>query len=245
MGEFGNVIPLDKNSEYTYQLGINDHLKFRQSRKTYPELIFECAGIPYTEPQPYVFPDFSSEIDAAGARLKKACAEGQRLKVGMNTGAGQVFATKKWPEEGYVGLADRLTESLGVMVLLLGGPAETERNARIAAAVRNPVVNTGNDNSIRDFAGIIGNCDLLVTGDTLAMHIAIGLNVPVVVILGATCHQEIELYGRGAKVISGFECSPCYLSLCPKEVTCMDATTVEQVLDAVRQVLKNVAEARG
>ncbi len=77
----------------------------------------------------------------------------------------------------------------------------------------------------------------MVTGDTLAMHIAIGLKVPVLVILGSTCPQEIELYGRGAKIVSDFECSPCYLSVCPKEVTCMDATSADVVFDAARKLL--------
>jgi heptosyltransferase-2 len=78
----------------------------------------------------------------------------------------------------------------------------------------------------------------MVTGDTLAMHVAIGLKVPVVVILGATCHQEIELYGRGAKIVSDFECSPCYRSVCPKQATCMDSISVDTVFDAVARLLK-------
>ena len=98
-------------------------------------------------------------------------------------------------------------------------------------------MNTGNDNPIRKFAGIIGNCNLVITGDTLAMHIAIGLKVPVLTILGATCHQEIELYGRGAKIISEFDCSPCYLSTCPEQVTCMDAVSADSVFESASELL--------
>src|SRR5262249_21007110 len=91
--------------------------------------------------------------------------------------------------------------------------------------------------------GIVANCDLVVTGDTLAMHIAIGLRVPVLVILGPTCHQEIELYGRGAKIISDFPCSPCYLQICPLEVTCMDATPASAVFDAAARLLAERSRA--
>ncbi len=244
MTEYGNVMPLDRGSEYTFELGINDALKFRLNTKTYPQLIFECAGLPYRDPQEYVFPDFSAEIESARSYLEQLGVRPGELKIGLNTGAGTVFATKKWTEHGYAGLADRLVRSPGARVLLLGGPEEQERNSRIAAAAHYPLVNTGTDNTIRKFAGIVGNCDLLVTGDTLAMHIAIGLKVPVVVILGSTCHQEIELYGRGAKVVSDFECSPCYLSVCPKEVTCMEAMPVETVYGAVLSVLGQRSEAR-
>lgn len=237
MSEFGNAMPMNKESEYTFELGINDPLKFRLNTKTYPELIFECAGLPYPEPQEYIFPDFSAEIAEAGVHLEELGARPADLKIGLNTGAGDIFATKKWTEEGYVHLANRLVEEFGAKVLLLGGPAEVERNARIAAAVQHPLVDTGTNNSIRKFTGIVGNCDLMVTGDTLALHIAIGLRVPVLVILGSTCHQEIELYGRGAKIVSDFECSPCYLSVCPKEVTCMDATSPDMVFDAASKLI--------
>ncbi len=237
MSEFGNVIPLNKESEYTFELGINDDLKFRRNTKTYPELIHECAGLAYPGAQEYVFPDFSVEIDEARGGLRALGADPEDLKVGLNTGAGDIFATKKWTEKGYVELANRLVEELGAKVLLLGGPGEVERNARIAAAARYPLVDTGTDNPIRKFTGIVGNCSLMVTGDTLAMHIAIGLRVPVLVILGPTCHQEIELYGRGAMITSDFDCSPCYLSRCPKAYTCMDATPSDLVFDAAARLL--------
>jgi len=238
MSPLGNVICLNKESEYTYQLGISDALKFRVNTKTYPELLFECAGLTYDQPQEYILPNLSEEIKEARIRLLESGVRPGDLKIGLNTGAGDVFATKKWTEEGYIRLADRLAKETGARILLLGGPGEVERNQRIAAAVQHPAVNTGNDNPIRKFAGIVGNCDLMVTGDTLAMHIAIGLKVPLVVILGPTCHQEIELYGRGAKIISDFECSPCYLSVCPKKTTCMDATPVDAVFTAAKGLLQ-------
>ncbi len=237
MSQFGTPIPLNKESEYTYRLGIDDSLKFRCNYKTYPELIFECAALPYPSPQEYLLPDLSAELEDARAELLSKGVRPGDLKIGLNTGAGDSFATKKWTEQGFVHLANRLVAELGAKVLLLGGPKELERNQRIAAAARYHLINTGNNNPIRKFAGIVGNCDLVVTGDTLALHIAIGLKVPVVVLLGPTCHQEIELYGRGSKIISDFECSPCYLSVCPKQVSCMDALSAAAVFDSVAQML--------
>jgi ADP-heptose:LPS heptosyltransferase len=239
MTPFGNIMPLNSDSEYTFRLGIDDPFKFRLNTKTYPELIFECAGIPYPKPQEYVLPDLSAEIEEAGVYLQARGVLPEDIKIGLNTGAGDVFATKKWTEGGYAELANRFVGELGAKVLLLGGPAEVERNQRIATIAQFPLINTGNDNPIRKFAGIVGNCDLMITGDTLAMHIAIGLGIPVLVMFGPTCHQEIELYGRGAKIVSDFECSPCYLSLCPKENTCMDAISVKTVYEIAVGLLRN------
>jgi ADP-heptose:LPS heptosyltransferase len=238
MSPMGHTICLNEESEYTYRLGISDVLKFRANTKTYPELIFECAGLPYLGPQEYILPDLSPEIKEGGKRLQELGAHPAELKIGLNTGAGDVFATKKWTEEGYVQLADHLARNLGAKILLLGGPREIERNRRIATETQQPAINTGNDNPIREFAGIVGNCNLMITGDTLAMHIAVGLKVPVLVILGPTCHQELELYGRGTKIISDFECSPCYRSACPKKPTCMDAIGVDAVFESAAGLLK-------
>jgi heptosyltransferase-2 len=238
MSPFGNVMPLSPNSEYMFELGIHDNLKFRINTKTYPELLYECAGLPYPEPQEYILPDLSGEIAEGREYLNSLGVAPGAAKVGLNTGAGDIFAPKKWTEEGYAGLADLLAGELGATVLLLGGPAEAERNARIAAAAVHTPLNAGTHHTIRRFAGIVGNLDLMVTGDTLAMHIAIGLKVPVLVILGATCHQEIELYGRGAKIVAECECSPCYLRVCPKDVTCMQTIPARQVYAAAARLLR-------
>ncbi len=244
LSEYGNVMPLNKESEYTFELGINDDLKFRQNRKTYPQLIHECAGLPYPAPQEYLITDLSAEMSQAGKFLQELGVRPGDLKVGLNTGAGDIFATKKWTEKGYARLADRLVEEVGAKVLLLGGPAERERNQRIAAAARHPLIDTGTDNPVREFGGIVGCCDLVVTGDTLAMHIAIALKVPVLVILGSTCHQEIELYGRGSKIVSDFDCSPCYRSTCGKEITCMDAIPADRVFSEAACLLAGLRPHR-
>ncbi len=238
MTPYGSVMPLSRDSEYLFELGINDDLKFRRNTKPYPELIYECAGLAYPEPQEYILPDLTEEISAAREFLGSLGIKSGDLIVGLNTGAGDIFATKKWTEEGYSELADLLASHLGAKVVLLGGPAETDRNARIAAAAAHPPANAGTHHPIRHFAGIVGNLNLMVTGDTLAMHLAIGQKVPVLVLFGATCHQEIELYGRGAKIVSDFACSPCYLSRCPKEVTCMQTIPARQVLDAATKILR-------
>jgi len=237
MSRYGNVIPLSPNSEYAFALGIDDELKFRGNVKTYPELIFECAGLPYPFPVEYVLPDLSKETAEGRDFLCTLGAAPEDLKIGLNTGAADVFATKKWTEQGFAELAGLLAEIPGAMVLLLGGPAEAERNARIAGAAARAPLQAGTHHSLRHFAGIVANLDLLVTGDTLAMHMAIGLRIPTLVILGATCPQEIELYGRGAKIISDFDCSPCYLSVCPKPRTCMQAVPASTVYEAAIRLL--------
>nr|HPM25103.1 glycosyltransferase family 9 protein [Phycisphaerae bacterium] len=75
----------------------------------------------------------------------------------------------------------------------------------------------------------------LVTGDTMAMHVAIAGDVPTVALFGPTAAQEIDLYGRGEKVVTGLSCAPCYFRRCDLSPNCMDEISVERVLRAVQR----------
>jgi heptosyltransferase-2 len=66
------------------------------------------------------------------------------------------------------------------------------------------------------------------------MHLAIGLKKKVIALFGPTCAQEIELYGRGEKVISSIPCAPCYRRHCEVSPNCMEAITAEEVMKKIK-----------
>jgi ADP-heptose:LPS heptosyltransferase len=233
LGPEGNPFPLNSSSEYAFFLGLSDELKFNQNRKTYPELIFEIAGIDYQGDE-YLF--FLAPEDAVFAEkfARKTGLKKSNRVIGLNTGAGAVFANKAWTEEGYLGLIKQLKKEPGTKVLLLGGPGEKERNRRILKKTRGAVIDTGCDNTLGQFAAILNLCDLVVTGDTTAMHLAIGLKKKVIALFGPTCAQEIELYGRGEKVASSFPCAPCYRRKCEVSPNCMEGVTAEEVMKKIQ-----------
>jgi ADP-heptose:LPS heptosyltransferase len=124
-------------------------------------------------------------------------------------------------------------------IILLGGPNEEVRNRKIAELTKAQVINTGCDNSITEFAGIVSCCDLMITGDTLAMHIAIALKVPILLIIGSTSHAEIELYGRGSKIVSSKDCAPCYKKKCMITPTCMEEIDPDYVFEKLKQIFNS------
>ena len=102
------------------------------------------------------------------------------------------------------------------------------------------MIDTGTDNSLSAFFGVVDACDVVVSSDSLAMHIAIALGKCVVAIFGSTTPHEVDLYDRGEKVVTDFECSPCYLKTCDKSPTCMQALRGETVGEAVLRQLAAV-----
>ena len=48
---------------------------------------------------------------------------------------------------------------------------------------------------------MINLSDVVVTGDTVALHIAISLGKKIVSFFGPTPHQEVNLFGLGVKLV--------------------------------------------
>lgn len=239
LSPFGTVYPLNPEAEYYFSLGLSDELKFFQNRKAYQELIFEALKLEYHNDD-YVLEVPERFLESGRKKLESLGVSKRDVVIGLNTGAGGVFANKDWTTEGYVSLIERLSHEKHLKVVLLGGKAEREKNQDILSRSKGKALDTGSDNSLLEFSGIVNGCDVIVTGDTLGMHIAIAMKKQVLAIFGSTCSQEIGLYGRGEKITPKVDCAPCYKRVCEKEVTCMTATTVDEVYDAVKRLMARV-----
>ncbi len=236
MGPLGEVRAADEDADFPLLLGLSDDLKFRRNDKTYQEIVFGACGFPYDGEE---YELFLSEEDRRWAeeRLADLGAPPGRRRIGLNTGCGAVFRTKRWTREGFLRLAALLDEGLGARVILLGGPGEREFNEGLRKELgETAVVDVGHDNPVKRFAALVSHLDAVVSGDTLAMHLSVALGVPVVALFGATCPQEVDLYGKGRKIFAGIDCAPCYKGECP-EMTCMETIKAEVVFEAVRGIL--------
>jgi ADP-heptose:LPS heptosyltransferase len=267
LSRFGTVFPLNPECEAYFRLGLDDEFKFRCNEKTYQELVYEAVGLPYRGERYQLYPG-AEQRRRADRRWKALRVEPNEKVIGLNTGAGDAFANKTWRTEKFTRLARGLVRQHGWRVALLGGPREAEVNRTIAAACatltahagggRGPAVmdvcadawanetTSGRHASALhelEFAALVERCNVLVTGDTMAMHVAIALGVPCVVLFGPTCAQEIDVYERGTKVCTRLPCAPCYRRECEKLPNCMDDIGLSEVLAAVEHWAGVAAEA--
>lgn len=240
LSRLGTACPLNPEAHYYFALGLNNRLKFNENLSSYQKLIYESVGLRY-EGQRYTL--YPSEANHQYARrvFRQAGVEDDQSVVGLNTGAGSVFANKTWPKEKFAVLARRLLARGDCRVALLGGPEEVEVNAWLAKALGPNVIDTGCRHAELDFAAIVHRCRVFLTGDTMAMHVGIALRVPAVVLFGPTCHQEIDVYERGVKLISSIECSPCYRRHCDYSPSCMDLIGIDEAAQALERFLDGEA----
>jgi heptosyltransferase-2 len=231
MSQWGTSQPCGVASEPYFELGLDDDLKFNGNSLSYPELIHSALGLDYVR-EPYrLFCDEASTARARNMFEPWRNASGGPI-VGINTGAGSVYANKAPNRSRWIELCRELV-ARGYGVVLLGGPNEADDHAAIVEQAGWGVFSSGCNNTEQQFVAIVDQCDLIVTGDTLALHVAIAREVPVVALFGPTCAQEIDLFGLGTKIVSELDCAPCYRRECNKSPNCMDAISVERILAEV------------
>lgn len=229
LDEAGHLLPLNAAAHAWFQMGLFDDLK-RSNQKTYPSLLLEMAELPPpTRPPTYFFT--SSEWQERQALLSSLSP---RKRVGIFTGAGRRWEYKKWTEEGMTSLIELLLRE-NVEVLLLGGPQEESLNLRLHK--RFPKTEYPGVAPLRRFALTLSLLDLLVCGDTLPLHLATALHLPVIALFGPTSAAEIELYERGEKIAPPLDCLGCYLPKCHRKPYCMELISANTVFQAIKKWL--------
>ena len=240
--ERGAVGPLNAGAEAWFQLGLFDALK-QANRRTYQELILDAAGLA-GPPGPIEIALAADERRDAARRATQW--ERRWPRIGLNLGAGERWRSKQWPLEHFRALTSSLLAAHpSSAVLLYGGPAEREAMDAIAGGwPAGRVFATGCDNPPRAFAALVGECDVMVTADTLARHVAVAMRRRVVALFGPTSAAEIELYGLGTKLTPPGGCGCFYRPRCSRVQACLATITPETVLTALDAQLESLKNER-
>jgi lipopolysaccharide heptosyltransferase III len=236
LSPYGTVYPIGAEAHYAFQLGMDDDLKFCKNTKTYQRIIFDCCRLDYQCDEYCIEIDDSARTEAARTLASHGIAPEDRV-IGLNLGGGKAFAHKMWAAEEAIEFIKALQKSIDCKVLLYGAKMERTKIDAILAATLPHVYDAATPASIPGFQALLGRCDVLVTGDSLGMHLAIAEKCPIVALFGPTCAQEIELYGRGERIVSPNPCVPCYQPTCAQQPTCMQSIKPDTVVEAVQRLL--------
>jgi heptosyltransferase-2 len=229
----GYVVATNAEAAEWLSMGVFDDLK-RANQRTYQEIMCSILGLPYQGVQ-YVLELTEHEKQTGRDHLRALGLDLNKAIVGIHTGGGGRWRLKQWHEERFIALLQQLVHVLGphMQIVLFGGPLEHERNRRIRETVRASLYDVGCDNEVRHFAALIRCCSVVVSSDSLAMHIALAMGRRVAVLFGPTSHTEIDLFGLGEKVIPHLDCLVCYKQECDFVPNCMDSISVEMVTQAI------------
>ena len=227
----GAILPATKAANNLWNIGLSNHLKFHINRRTELELIAEALELGFDSQRPatYNAPLSAAESEEKQARRKRWSADGSRQILGLSTGCGNVIAAKKLTIEFHRRLIQKFRDRDDVQIVLLGGPEDSQRNSSIAEGFGNDVISSETESGLRDGLVSVAACDVVLTGDSLGMHMAISQQVQLVAWFGPTCAHEIEFYGLADVIQSAAHCAPCWKRSCQKDLMCYDQVDINEV----------------
>ena len=158
--------------------------------------------------------------------------------IGVSPGAAYGNA-KRWLPERFAEAAAKLAARRGASIALFGSAAERSICEQIAQLLNgHNVVNHAGQTTLAQFIDLAAECELFLTNDSGAMHIASALGVPTVAIFGATDDLATGPTGPKARVVREVvECSPCLLRECPIDHRCMRRVSADRVVEEALALL--------
>jgi heptosyltransferase II len=170
--------------------------------------------------------------------LPRASLNRATAKIGLCPGA-EYGPAKRWLPERFAEVAVAISAERQAQWILFGTSSDAEIGATIEASVGFHCINRIGKTTMNELIAELRECDLLLTNDTGTMHLATILGVPVIAVFGSTEPHLTGPLGDARHVIRHqVECSPCFLRECPIDFRCMNAVTVDEVVQTVSSMLE-------
>lgn len=217
----GMIVPVNKGAYYNYNLGMDDNLKFKVNQRTGQDYLAETFELEYIR-NDYTFNFTTDELRFIEDYKKQVRLRETDKIIGFNTGCSELYPNKKMSVGQHIFLINKFLSKRKYKIMLLGGPEDTERNKEIADYFRGRVINTPTTEGVRNGACYEAIPQVIITGDSFGMHLAIALKKYVIAWFGLSCWTEIDLYDRGVKIYQpDLFCSPCWKKECPYDLECI------------------------
>jgi len=150
-------------------------------------------------------------------------------------------ASKCWPPRYFSQLADQLLSAQAANLVVVCAPGEEPIGEAIEQLSPPGVIHLWREPlGLGRLKALIAESHLVVTNDTGPRHIAAAFDVPVVTIFGPTDPQWTDT-GHKKEVLlkmTGLDCMPCQLPVCPRKHECLEQLLPEQVFGAATELLR-------
>jgi len=206
----------------------------KANQKSYQQIMYEILDLELPVQHPIIRLTNSVKEEISKRDFIKRLNQNKPV-IGLNVGVGTKWPSKGWSLKKWKELVEK-PEADNYNLLLLGGSDEAEIIENLSKEYYY-LIDTGCKNSITEFAAIINLCDLIITADTLALHIATALDKKIIALFGPTSANEIELYGKGIKIFSQDGCKCYYRKNCLEKISCMEKINPELVIKSINELI--------
>jgi len=166
--------------------------------------------------------------------------------IAIHPGSGGYSLARRWEVEKFAALADQLAARPNVQIVIVGGIHD--RADELAALMQHTPINLAGHTTLNQLAAVLSRCEHYYGADSGVMQIAAASGTPITALFGPSNHGAWRPWSAAAQVVRmGAKCSPCsYVGNtmglrdgCAAR-TCMKALTVEAVLNAADQDLRDL-----
>lgn len=159
---------------------------------------------------------------------------------GASWGKDAVY--KRWPQEKYAKLADKIIENFSTRIILLGDKTEEDLCKGIEDLMKQKTVQACGKTSLGQCAALMERCTLVIVNDGGPLHIAVASGVKTVSLFGPVDEDVYGPYPRDDHriVTKTIACRPCYRQFrrasCD-HISCLNQIEIEDVFNRVEECL--------
>ncbi len=201
--EGGYPAAFNFQSEYYLNTLFDDDLK-KKNTKTYQEMMFEVAELPYKKQLPKI--PFSDKYKQYADEFLEINNLKKEKLIGVHIGASSRWPSKKWHKENLKNFIIK-AKNKNYEIIIFGGPNEKKEHEILFKELSKKgikIYRNNPDNSILEFASLINLCNFVVCSDSLALHISLALGKKTIGLFFVSSPNEIEGYGLLKKIISPY-----------------------------------------
>ena len=229
---FGYPTAFNLKAEYYLNTLFDDELK-KRNKKTYQEMIFEIAELPYKKQKPEIYLN-KEDYNYADEFLKKNNLKNKTL-IGVHIGASPRWPSKAWARNKIKEFIVKLKEK-NYNMIIFAGLNEKKYQENLIKELRSrgiKVYYNNPNNSIKEFTSLVGLCKIMICSDSFALHISLALKIKTVGLFFCTSPDEIEGYNLLKKITS-----PRLYDFFPERMNEYDEELVNSI--SVEDVLKEI-----
>ncbi len=154
----------------------------------------------------------------------------------INPGAN--WEPKRWPEENFAELSDRLSKAYKVKIVISGAEKDIDKALRIQGKALNKLIILCGKTTLKQLGALFEKAKLVISGDSGPLHIALAVRSRprVIALFGPTSPKLTGPYGSGNYRIiqKDLGCEvPCYDIAC-SDNRCMKMISIGDVMEKVR-----------
>lgn len=177
--------------------------------------------------------NINSQTELYFKQLIKKTVSGRPV-IAIAPGASKKWVSKKWGDQRYQALAEKL-EQAGFFIVFIGSHLEEKICQEMSESIANSL-NLANKTSVLQLKSLLNNVDLLIANDSGPAHIAAGVGTSTITLFASTgihhCVKNFPYQGKHNYIKTSYEkCTTCYKPSCPQADKCMSYISINEVFE--------------